>query len=178
MVNLGSLGTEHEPLDISFDWFGTKIRAAPLISDTLGVDFAERAAGIQVPDELESMNDEDMTPEQLLTVKRALHEATVATKGLVREAIHPEDFDIYWRIGREHGQLMDDHMRVVKAIVSLVGKERSTSSRDSSTTTESESPESFVRRVSAGRPDREIGLMTDLVTARRRREEQQATAAG
>jgi hypothetical protein len=175
--DLGSLGTEHEPLEIRFDWFGTKIRANPFVSDTVGVDFAERATGIHVPEEIAGLSDEQMTPEQLRTAQRAMNDAMTMVKGLVREVIHTDDFETYWRIGREHGQTMDDHMRVVKTITELVGKERSESSPGSSTTTGPESPENFVRRVSAGRPDRELGLMTDLFTARRLREESQGQEA-
>jgi len=72
---LGDFGTVHEPIDDTFGWFGTAVRVNPDWTDTLFTDWAEQFSNV---------DDEDAT------------KALSASKVLMRNLIHAEDFDGFW----------------------------------------------------------------------------------
>lgn len=144
MGSLGSLGTERPPVDLSFDWFGTTIRCHPDLSDSAIVDFMDEAADI-----------DEESPEAAKFTRRYL--ATI---------IHPDDFDTYWRIGREHRQRISDHLEVSKAVIEAVGKDAGTSSSDSAfgpTPKGDGSLADSLQQAFPGRPDLQAGIGVDLI---------------
>lgn len=175
MASIGSFGTVHEPAEDDFDWFGSKIRVHPDVSDTLEVDFMEKAIALDQQARAfakEFPDREKMTSADRQREGELIAAAATLTKELVREVIHPDDFDLYWRLGRENRQEQQDHQAVVKGIIAAVGKGRGQSSGDSSSTpsaTGGESEVDYLRRVTRGRPDLEAGLVTEINERRQRR---------
>lgn len=144
MGSLGSLGTERPPVDLSFDWFGTTIRCHPDLSDTAIVDFMGQAVDI-----------DDNSPTAFQLVRDCL-----------AQLIHPDDFDTYWRLGREHRQQIVDHMKVCWAVIEEVGKDaggqQDASAPGPKTKTDGSLADSL-QQAFPGRPDLQAGIGVDLI---------------
>lgn len=147
MVSLGSLGRDRPPADVTFDWFGTEIRCHPDVSDMAIVEFMAVAGKVDAE-----------SPEAMSAVVEFL-----------RECIHPDDFDAYWSIGKAHRQGIEDHMRVVMALMDVVagGEERPTGPSSESVPGATESADgstgSLLERAFPGRPDLQAGVGQELI---------------
>ena len=97
--SIGSLGTQKDPVDLNFEYFGLVVRVHPDVSDLELVEFMMAAADIDETDEVKGM----------VALSRYLH-------GLV----HPEDWDGFWRAAKGNRQTLTDLMGTAQAIISAV----------------------------------------------------------
>ncbi len=129
MASLGSLGKRRDPLDIDFDWFGHSVRVNPVASDLIEVEFLEKASAIDLDgvdldkigaggevtgEDLQAMN-------QVMKAGRAAQQAQV---GAIRQLIHPDDWDVFWREAVANGQSLADLMDVQRALTEAITKAR------------------------------------------------------
>lgn len=97
--SLGSLGTPHEPVDLTFDYFGVVIRVNENASDLDLVGFMLEAADVETVDENKAMQ----------AVARYL-------KGLIAE----DEWDTFWRTAKANRQTMPDLLLLGERIVEAV----------------------------------------------------------
>lgn len=95
--SLGTLGTPHDAIDASFDYFGVVVRVHPNAGDLELIEFMMDAAQVDALDQMKAM----------ASISRYL-------KGLV----HPDDWDVFWRTAKANRQTMDDLMMLGQRIVS------------------------------------------------------------
>jgi hypothetical protein len=121
--NIGELGTRRAPLDLDFTYFGATIRLHPQASDTVELEFLEVGKGI----DLEALRgadlaelDEAEASQTLSALGRAMMQAHRLIKDSLRQVIHPEDFDTYWKLARDNGQQIRDLMADLKRITASV----------------------------------------------------------
>jgi hypothetical protein len=124
--SIGSLGRKREPLDLNFEYFGATIRVSPDASDVAELEFLEiaRAADLDMRD-LEGLSAAELEDDaKVQDVVRRTNQVIISTYGLIRdklrEMIHPDDFDTYWRLARENRQMVSDLMADMKAITASV----------------------------------------------------------
>jgi len=124
--SIGTLGRKREPLDLDFEYFGATIRVAPDASDVVELEFLEiaRNADLDMRD-LEGLSAAELEDEaKVQDVVRRTNQVIISTYGLIRdklrELIHPEDFDTYWRLARANRQMVSDLMADMKAITASV----------------------------------------------------------
>jgi hypothetical protein len=124
--SIGTLGRKREPLDLEFDYFGTRIRVSPDASDVAELEFLEIARGANLDmRDLEGLSAAELEDEaKVQDVVRRTNQVIINTYGLIRdklrEMIHPEDFDAYWRLARENRQMVSDLMADMQAITASV----------------------------------------------------------
>lgn len=122
-VHIGTFGVEREPNDFVFTYFGETIRVAPDASDLGFAEFLEVAKDINV-DSVESLEE--------------VADAAVALNDLLRQQIHPDDWDLFWKTAKTNRQFLKDVMAVsrgiVEAITDLPTGESSDASAGQSTT--------------------------------------------
>jgi hypothetical protein len=124
MPSLGSFGTERPPLDLDFGWFGATIRVNPRASDLSLTEFMASAEGIVLPD-LDDMDEDNPTPEQLREMTVAINAMASVTRMLqrmLREQIHSDDWDEFWRLAKENGQQNADLMALSKALAAAIAE--------------------------------------------------------
>jgi hypothetical protein len=89
-------GDTSEPL--SFGWYGTQVRVHPEYGELTFLDFVEEVGDLSEDD------------------PRALASA----KSLMRQVVHPDDFDGFWRLARIHvksqGQLAELNNQILAAL--------------------------------------------------------------
>lgn len=164
MASLGPLGVVHdEPPDddpTTFDYFGTVVRTDPDLSELDLADFFEFADGIAAVD---------------TTDLKAMGSALGQVKQLLRTAIHPDDFNGFWRTARANRQELTDLFGVYMAVVEAqadrpTGRPAdSTSGPPSIPQTSSPDVEARARVFLARRyPDRPDMQLAALVTVRGR----------
>lgn len=115
--SLGSLGTPHEPVDLTFDYFGVVIRVNPNASDLDLVGFMLEAADVEAVDEQKAMQ---------------------ATARYLKGLIHEDDWDTFWRTAKANRQVLPDLLLLGETIVEAVSgipTERPTDSADGPQTT-------------------------------------------
>ena len=100
--NIGSLGTEREPIDLEFDYFGKTIRVHPDASDTRVIDMMMRIGELDMDD-----------PEAAQEIMAGLSEQLLSQ-------IHPEDASLFWETAKANRQQMADIMAVSKSITEAV----------------------------------------------------------
>lgn len=118
MASLGTFGVVRPPLELDFDWFGATIRVDPRASDLSFTEFMSVADGITLPD-FDDVDDDNPTAEQLQQMAAAVNAMTAVTKALqrmLRDQIHPQDWDTFWRLAKENGQQNSDLLAVSKAL--------------------------------------------------------------
>lgn len=118
MPSLGTFGTVRPPLELDFGWFGATIRVNPRASDLSFTDFMSTAEGISLPD-LDGIDEDNPTAEQLQQLASAMNamaSVTQALRKMLREQIHPQDWDEFWLLAKENGQQNSDLMAVSKAL--------------------------------------------------------------
>lgn len=99
-IHLGSLGTPRGPVDITFDYFGQTIRAHPDASDLQFIDLLQKAASV----ELDEAN-----------MAKSLQAMDVVLD-TIRQQIHPDDWDLFWRTARANRQNTLDLMALSERI--------------------------------------------------------------
>lgn len=97
--SIGSLGTPHDAIDASFDYFGVVVRVNPDAGDLELMEFLMDAAEVDEVDQRKSM----------AAIARYLH-------GL----IHPDDWDTFWQAAKGNRQNMADLMALGQQIVESV----------------------------------------------------------
>lgn len=115
-IVIGDLsGPTYEPLVFSFTYFGEQIRVHPELSETTVVDMYSRAASIEI-----DADANDKLGEQL--VKGAKEQLDY-----VRAHIHPDDFDRFWALVKQHRQRMGDVMVLTLQLVGALTERDPTS---------------------------------------------------
>jgi hypothetical protein len=144
MARIGDFGKVPELVEPDvFGWFGVDVRTNPDFSAAILVDFWERVG---------DLTDED---------PRSIGEV----KNMMRMVVHAEDFDVFWNASKSGRATMDDFMGLIKAMAEVKAERPTRRSADSSAgppPNVDESKVSFLHRVTAGRPDLEVGLVADL----------------
>jgi hypothetical protein len=97
--SIGALGTPHEPVDLTFEYFGMVIKVNPNASDLDLVGFMLEAADIEVVDE-----------------QKAMQATARYLKGLIAE----DDWDTFWRTAKANRQVMPDLLMLGEHIVEAV----------------------------------------------------------
>lgn len=145
-MRIGDFGTEPDPVseEHTFGWFGTDIRVnADGATDLAFVDFIEKAMEIDEED-----------PQSAMVVK-----------SYMRQMVHPDDFDEFWRLAREHQQTTEGMMTLAAEVVAAVVGRPSKPSSDSpdgpspiGTSSQDGSYSRAIRRFD-GRPDLQLVLV-------------------
>lgn len=97
--SIGSLGTPHDEIDATFEYFGVVVRINPDAGDLELMEFLMDAAEVEEIDQRKSMG----------AISRYL-------KGL----IHPDDWTTFWQAAKGNRQTMDDLMALGQKIVEAV----------------------------------------------------------
>ncbi len=100
-TSLGSLGTPHEAVDLTFDYFGVIIRVNPTASDLDLVGFMLEAAEVDEVDE---------------------NKAVQATARYLKGLIHTDDWDTFWRQAKANRQVLPDLLKLGEKIVEAVSE--------------------------------------------------------
>jgi hypothetical protein len=101
----------------TFVWFGERRRIHPGVTELSLTDFFEKAESIDLGDSGYDPNDpETWTPEVTDKIRKALP----MVKDLVREMVHPDDFEEVWRVGREAGVDSTGFMSLSMSIITGV----------------------------------------------------------
>jgi len=124
--SIGSLGRKREPLDLEFDYFGSKIRVNPHATDAVEIEFLEAGRDVDVEgladldlSDLEALKPEDQA--RLLTAaSRSVTAGFKATMTALHDLIHPDDFATYWRLAKENGQQVSDLWADIRALTGAV----------------------------------------------------------
>jgi len=99
MASIGSLGTIRDALDLDFEYFGVVVRVNPDLTDLNQIEFLENASSI----------DESNATRGMLAIGTYL-----------RDLVHPDDWDVFWRASKANRQQLDDLMQTAHAIVEAV----------------------------------------------------------
>lgn len=124
MPSLGNFGTTRPPLDLDFGWFGATIRVNPRASDLALTEFMSHAEGITLPD-IDGFDEDNPTAEHLQQMAAAMNAMASVTKALqkfMRDQIHPDDWDTFWRLAIENGQQNSDLLALSKALASEIAE--------------------------------------------------------
>jgi hypothetical protein len=130
--SLGSLGTPHEPVDLTFDYFGVTIQVNPNASDLDLVGFMLEAAEVDAVDE-----------------QKAMQATARYLKGLVAET----DWETFWQTARDNRQTLPDLLMLGEKIVEALAGVPTTPPSDSvdgRQTTPSTSKDDLRPRVTRG----------------------------
>jgi hypothetical protein len=138
MSKLGDFGEVHEPLaEASFGFFGEDVRINPGMSELEFVDFMEAAADL-----------DESNPAAMKMIK-----------GLFRNLVHPEDFDVFWQAAKANRQTIGDlfgvWQKVTEALTARPTGQPADSSGGQSTTPVKSKGDSYSRALTLleGRPD-------------------------
>lgn len=106
--HIGDLGTVKPPIDLTFRYFGETFRVHPTASDLDLVEFMVDAGEIEV-------DAEDETERKLAEVK-GMH----ALGRYLKRLVHPDEFQRFWNLSKEHGQGLTDILITAQSIMSAV----------------------------------------------------------
>lgn len=125
MVSLGTLGRQRQPIDMDFDWFGQTIRVHPMASDLVEYDFIERAASIDLAGlDLDKIRaDGQITADNIGDLQKlvaASQAASQAQMASIKNLIHPDDWDRFWKLAIDNGQNLDDLAQVQRTITAAL----------------------------------------------------------
>ena len=143
---IGSFGDDNLDVDLTFGWFSESIRVHPLAGELTYMDFMARASEVDEEDQAEGVK---------------------LTMEFLRGQVHPDDWDLFWRIAREKRQTLEQLMRVSKSIVEAVSGFPTGQPSDSSVGQPPIQPKSKVgssRQVSSRKRAIEAGPSPDDVT--------------
>jgi hypothetical protein len=124
--NIGSLGRRREPVDLEFDYFGHTVRVNPQASDAVEVEFLEagRDVDVEALQDLDLAAIEAMDPAEqaklVRTMDKVVRSGYLALMSSLRQLVHPDDWDTYWKVGADNSQQLRDRMADVKAITQAV----------------------------------------------------------
>lgn len=141
--SLGSLGTHHDPVDLTFDYFGVVIRVNPNASDLDLVGFMLEAAEVDAVDE-----------------NKAMQATARYLKGLVAE----DDWDTFWRTAKANRQTLPDLLLLGEQIVEAVSGVPTAPPSDSAggrPTTTSKSPATSRKDDTSSVTQRALKLVPD-----------------
>lgn len=110
--NIGDLGAQRDPVDLTFGYFGLVLRVHPDATDLNVADFLMTAAEIDEKNEMLAM--------------KALG---AYFKGLV----HPDDWDSFWAASKANRQQMEDLIETAKTLLEEVAGFPTTQRSGSST---------------------------------------------
>jgi hypothetical protein len=136
VASLGSFGKRKDRSERTFGFFDLTVRVNPTFGQLDLVDFMESARAVEQDD-----------PSAMALVKDVL-----------RAAVHPDDFDAFWRVAKTEQQDVEDLMAVLHAIVEALAERPTSQPSDSSAGLPTTAP-----RSSGG---------SDALAAKRRLEEQ------
>lgn len=119
--SLGDLGTPHEPVDLTFNYFGVVIRVSPDASDLDLVGFMLEAAEVEAVDEQKAMQ---------------------ATSRYLKGLIAAEDWDTFWRTSKANRQNLPDLLMLGERIIEALAGVPTQPSSDSSGGPQTTSPKS------------------------------------
>jgi hypothetical protein len=179
-MHLGSFGTHREEIEADFDYFGETIRVHPDASDLQFAELMIIAKGIDVG-EVDFQDPASWTPQE----RAALEKAQNATIEAIQGQIHPDDWDRFFKVAKQHRQSMFDLMAVSQHITEAVsnfptGQPSGSSAGRSATRPKSKGGSSSARRVATtrralkmleSRPDFQMGVVAAY-------EAQRSTEAG
>jgi hypothetical protein len=143
-TDLGVLGLEYPPIDMTFTWpgmHGESFRVSPDASDIAAIAFVEAAALI----------DKDDTASAVMLAKSAL-----------KPFVHEDDYDRLIAVGLAKRQSLNDLLRLYRSLVEAVARFPTTQPSDSSDGQSSTVPKSMdvysqavvmAMGASEGRPD-------------------------
>lgn len=97
--SIGSLGTPHDSIDATFEYFGVVVRINPDAGDLELMEFLMEAAEVEEVDQRKSMG---------------------AISRYLRGLIHPDDWATFWQAAKGNRQTMDDLMALGQKIVEEV----------------------------------------------------------
>jgi hypothetical protein len=98
--DLGELGgASHDPVDITFGWFGEKIRVNPDFSNLMLFEFLDQAAVVDATNLVSSQR---------------------TTMTFLRNQIHPDDWDRFMTATKANRQQFDDLLTLSRSIVEAV----------------------------------------------------------
>jgi hypothetical protein len=109
--SLGSFGTPREAYDETFDYFGKEVRVHPDLSDLALLEFAELGAGLS---------------------DASGRDAIAAVWAMLRNLVHPDDFDMFWAAARANRQTLEDLTDLCEALVEAVAERPTKRPSDSS----------------------------------------------
>lgn len=118
---LGDLGEDKGTLNITFGWFGQRIRVNPGAGELELMDFLVKAEDIDVGE-----NEQDLE-KSLPAIKAVLD--------FLGRQIHPDDWDVFYDLAKTHRQSTMDLMNVAMKIVNRVAGFPTGPSGDSGTGT-------------------------------------------
>lgn len=140
MAKLGAFGVERDLEENTFDWFGQEMRVNDMAGEQSYIDFLETVGDL---DERDSR-------------------AAVAVKTFMREVVHADDFDDFWRIGREKRQTTGDLFTIAQKIIEAVTGNPTEQSSDSLAGLSATGPRSTAASYSQIRHELEGGGRPDL----------------
>ncbi len=110
IVDLGDLsGTAAEPVEMTFTYFGVRVRVAPDLSETKLIELYARAAEVELPDDANRRQ-----------VGERIVKGAQEQKDYIRAHIHPDDFEAFWQAAIGHRQTFGDLMLVTLRLIGLV----------------------------------------------------------
>jgi hypothetical protein len=175
--SLGDLGTPHEPVDLTFNYFGVVIRVNPTASDLDLIGFMLESADVETVDENKAMQ---------------------ATARYLKGLVHEDDWETFWRTAKANRQVLPDLLllgeNIVEAVSGVPSEPPSVSSGGRQTTApkskaESSSPRARTRGKDTGRnaevrralelvPEGRADLKEFIIQAQEARAAAEQTAAG
>lgn len=141
--DLGELGVEHADVDLTFGYFGVKIRVNPTLSEFVMVEFMDQASRVDENDP----------------------RAVTMTKDFIRALIHEDDFEEFWKIARSRRQGSTDIQKMAAKILESVSGRPTGLPSDSASgqpeTIVNLKDDSYERAMQAreGRPDLQLAIV-------------------
>jgi hypothetical protein len=155
--HLGELGIDRAPASATFGWFGATIRVAPDLSELVMIDLMERGREI----ELMAGDDPTKVPPEAMTI----------IKDVLREFVHPDDFEAFWVAARRHGQNSQDLMTLTWRLLTKLTDRPTGQPSDSSAglpetratsaagSLRTQAAPFIAEETQAGRPDRALQIV-------------------
>lgn len=116
--HLGELGTVRAAVDIDFPYFGEVIRVHPDASDLAAAELMLKAQDIDLTGDVDINDPESWDPE----TTRVMVEAENLAMSMIRQMIHPDDWDRFWKTARANRQNTVDLMTVTKTLAAEVAR--------------------------------------------------------
>jgi hypothetical protein len=115
--HLGELGTPRAPVDMEFGYFGETIRVHPDASDLAVAELMLKAQELDLGD-IDITDPDSWDPE---TTKVMVEAENLATS-MIRQQIHPDDWERFWKTAKANRQNTIDLMTMIRRIAEQVAK--------------------------------------------------------
>lgn len=148
MGSLGDFGSEREPVEESFGWFGAEIRVHPDLSDLAIVDLFATMASVRQGE-----------------AREGAEAALGAITGIGQLLVHPDDVGEFWRLTRANRQTMEDIVSLaMNVLAALSGRPTqlpsdSSDGQRSTATRSGGGSSSPALRLLEGRPDLQAAVV-------------------